>query len=258
MLLLLLLPMLLLSQMIYLCSLIWGIFHNGQTPDGAMLCGGRRPTGCKLLFYYQAVLTKQKKSLACSSFSCPPWWSLIACFPTMLSMGSFSVQLFLAFWIEKMQKMWAELCTVHILRTFRFVEKNTWNHCQLLNCRSGSGGSSSRCLEAYAMCLTCLQAAPETLEVVTEVIAGQLAIDVAQVQAESKFTDLGADSLDTVRGFLWNVLSFSMSWTNCIFHWELCSRWLYQQFLDAVFITPSGCQLLGIYLNSSYRNQSHW
>jgi acyl carrier protein len=48
------------------------------------------------------------------------------------------------------------------------------------------------------MCLTCLQAAPETLEVVTEVIAGQLAIDVAQVQAESKFTDLGADSLDTV------------------------------------------------------------
>jgi acyl carrier protein len=41
-------------------------------------------------------------------------------------------------------------------------------------------------------------AAPETLEVVTEVIAGQLAIDVAQVQAESKFTDLGADSLDTV------------------------------------------------------------
>ncbi len=52
------------------------------------------------------------------------------------------------------------------------------------------------------MCLMCLQAAPETLEVVTEVIAGQLAIDVAQVQAESKFTDLGADSLDTVRGFL--------------------------------------------------------
>ncbi len=39
-----------------------GIFHNGRKPDGAMLCGGRRPTGCKLLFYYQAALTKQKKS----------------------------------------------------------------------------------------------------------------------------------------------------------------------------------------------------
>jgi hypothetical protein len=37
MLLLLLLHMLLLSQMIHLCSLIWGIFHNGQRPDGAML-----------------------------------------------------------------------------------------------------------------------------------------------------------------------------------------------------------------------------
>jgi hypothetical protein len=67
-LLLLLLPMLLLSQTIHLCSVIWGIFHNGRKPDGAMPCGGRRPTGCKLLFYYQAALTKQKKSLACSFF----------------------------------------------------------------------------------------------------------------------------------------------------------------------------------------------
>jgi hypothetical protein len=86
------------------------------------------------------------------------------------------------------------------LKDFQVCREKIWNHCQLLTCSSGS--SSSRCLEAYAMYLTCFQAAPETLEVVTEVIAGQLAIDVAQVQAESKFTDLGADSLDTVRGFL--------------------------------------------------------
>ncbi|CAM6045125.1 unnamed protein product [Sphagnum compactum] len=38
----------------------------------------------------------------------------------------------------------------------------------------------------------------DTLEVVSTLIAEQLAIDVSQVQAESKFTDLGADSLDTV------------------------------------------------------------
>ncbi|CAK9217625.1 unnamed protein product [Sphagnum jensenii] len=38
----------------------------------------------------------------------------------------------------------------------------------------------------------------ETFQVVSAVIAEQLAIDVNDVRAESKFTDLGADSLDTV------------------------------------------------------------
>jgi len=48
-------------------------------------------------------------------------------------------------------------------------------------------------------CAHLLQANADTLEVVSTLIAEQLAIDVSQVQAESKFTDLGADSLDTVR-----------------------------------------------------------
>jgi acyl carrier protein len=39
---------------------------------------------------------------------------------------------------------------------------------------------------------------PETLQVVSSLIAEQLAIDIGQVKADSKFTDLGADSLDTV------------------------------------------------------------
>jgi acyl carrier protein len=47
-----------------------------------------------------------------------------------------------------------------------------------------------------------LQADPETLQVVSSLIAEQLAIDIGQVKADSKFTDLGADSLDTVR-VLW-------------------------------------------------------
>jgi len=38
----------------------------------------------------------------------------------------------------------------------------------------------------------------ETFKVVSAVIAEQLAINVNDVRAESKFTDLGADSLDTV------------------------------------------------------------
>jgi hypothetical protein len=54
------------------------------------------------------------------------------------------------------------------------------------------------CLLIYFV-LTCVQANADTLEVVSTLIAEQLAIDVSEVQAESKFTDLGADSLDTVR-----------------------------------------------------------
>jgi hypothetical protein len=56
-----------------------------------------------------------------------------------------------------------------------------------------------RLLIYYVRCAHLLQANADTLEVVSTLIAEQLAIDVSQVQAESKFTDLGADSLDTVR-----------------------------------------------------------
>lgn len=39
----------------------------------------------------------------------------------------------------------------------------------------------------------------ETLQIVQSTIAKQLSIDEAKVTPQTKFTDLGADSLDTVR-----------------------------------------------------------
>jgi hypothetical protein len=69
----------------------------------------------------------------------------------------------------------------------------------LINC-CGTCSSFFLCLLIYYVrCAHLLQANADTLEVVSTLIAEQLAIDVSQVQAESKFTDLGADSLDTVR-----------------------------------------------------------
>lgn len=69
----------------------------------------------------------------------------------------------------------------------------------LINC-CGTCSSFFLCLIIYNVrCAHLLQANADTLEVVSTLIAEQLAIDVSQVQAESKFTDLGADSLDTVR-----------------------------------------------------------
>ena len=43
-----------------------------------------------------------------------------------------------------------------------------------------------------------LQAQPETLLIVQSTIAKQLSIDESTVAPETKFADLGADSLDTV------------------------------------------------------------
>jgi hypothetical protein len=63
--------------------------------------------------------------------------------------------------------------------------------------------SSSGCL-LLIWCAHLLQADAETFQVVSAVIAEQLAIDVNDVRAESKFTDLGADSLDTV-SVLWKT-----------------------------------------------------
>lgn len=42
------------------------------------------------------------------------------------------------------------------------------------------------------------QAQPETLKIVQATIANQLSIDECTVAPETKFADLGADSLDTV------------------------------------------------------------
>jgi hypothetical protein len=47
-------------------------------------------------------------------------------------------------------------------------------------------------------CAYILQADVETFQVVLALIVKQLAIDVNDVWVESKFTDLGANSLDTV------------------------------------------------------------
>lgn len=44
-----------------------------------------------------------------------------------------------------------------------------------------------------------MQALPETLEIVQSTIAKQLSIEESSVTPQTKFADLGADSLDTVR-----------------------------------------------------------
>ncbi|KAE8689166.1 Acyl carrier protein [Hibiscus syriacus] len=46
--------------------------------------------------------------------------------------------------------------------------------------------------------VSCSLADPETLKTVQNTIAKQLSIDVSSVTPETKFADLGADSLDTV------------------------------------------------------------
>ncbi|KAL3720736.1 hypothetical protein ACJRO7_005533 [Eucalyptus globulus] len=46
--------------------------------------------------------------------------------------------------------------------------------------------------------ITCCDAQPETLKTVQSIIAKQLSIDESTVAPETKFIDLGADSLDTV------------------------------------------------------------
>ncbi|KAF9616105.1 hypothetical protein IFM89_028571 [Coptis chinensis] len=46
--------------------------------------------------------------------------------------------------------------------------------------------------------ITCSAAKPETLSTVQTMIANQLSVDASTVTPETKFADLGADSLDTV------------------------------------------------------------
>lgn len=46
--------------------------------------------------------------------------------------------------------------------------------------------------------ISCSIAQPETLEVVQEIIAKQLSLEQSAVIPQTKFSDLGADSLDTV------------------------------------------------------------
>ncbi|CAK9144649.1 unnamed protein product [Ilex paraguariensis] len=46
-----------------------------------------------------------------------------------------------------------------------------------------------------------VQAQPETLQIVQSTIAKQLSIDESTVNPQTKFADLGADSLDTVCSF---------------------------------------------------------
>ncbi|XVE97795.1 hypothetical protein REPUB_Repub03eG0049700 [Reevesia pubescens] len=50
----------------------------------------------------------------------------------------------------------------------------------------------------FKISISCSLAQPETLETVQNTIAKQLSIDVCTVTPETKFADLGADSLDTV------------------------------------------------------------
>ncbi|KAK6914647.1 Phosphopantetheine binding ACP domain, partial [Dillenia turbinata] len=51
---------------------------------------------------------------------------------------------------------------------------------------------------SYKTTISCSVAQPETLNIVQSTIAKQLSIDESAVTPETKFADLGADSLDTV------------------------------------------------------------
>ncbi|KAK4269038.1 hypothetical protein QN277_022246 [Acacia crassicarpa] len=50
----------------------------------------------------------------------------------------------------------------------------------------------------FATKISCSTAQPETLQIVQITIAKQLSVDESTVTAQTKFADLGADSLDTV------------------------------------------------------------
>ncbi|XP_044464942.1 acyl carrier protein, chloroplastic-like [Mangifera indica] len=60
---------------------------------------------------------------------------------------------------------------------------------------ANSFSTRSRCFKTAFSCST---AQPETLKTVQSTIAKQLSIDLSTVTPETKFADLGADSLDTV------------------------------------------------------------
>ncbi|CAL1390093.1 unnamed protein product [Linum trigynum] len=67
--------------------------------------------------------------------------------------------------------------------------------------------TSSRCFNATIAC----SAEAETLKVVQDTIAKQLSIEVTTVAPETKFADLGADSLDTVEIMMALEEQFSVS-----------------------------------------------
>ncbi|XP_011019304.1 PREDICTED: acyl carrier protein 3, chloroplastic-like [Populus euphratica] len=69
-------------------------------------------------------------------------------------------------------------------------------HAQNIQFSKAASISSTRwrCFKATISC----SAQPETLETVQSTIAKQLSVEVSTVTPETKFADLGADSLDTV------------------------------------------------------------
>ncbi|KDP34000.1 hypothetical protein JCGZ_07571 [Jatropha curcas] len=65
---------------------------------------------------------------------------------------------------------------------------------QLSKATKASSSTRYRCFRTTISC----SAQPETLNIVQSTIAKQLSIDESTVTPETKFADLGADSLDTV------------------------------------------------------------
>ncbi|XP_047339744.1 acyl carrier protein 1, chloroplastic-like [Impatiens glandulifera] len=65
---------------------------------------------------------------------------------------------------------------------------------------------TSRAIERYSKCssncfkttISCSLASTKTLDIVKSTIANQLSIDESSVEPQTKFVELGADSLDTV------------------------------------------------------------
>uniref|UniRef100_A0A0A0K6W2 Acyl carrier protein n=1 Tax=Cucumis sativus TaxID=3659 RepID=A0A0A0K6W2_CUCSA len=62
--------------------------------------------------------------------------------------------------------------------------------------KAAKGASSLS--KSFRSKICCSVAQPETLEVVQEIIAKQLSLEQSAVIPQTKFSDLGADSLDTV------------------------------------------------------------
>ncbi|XP_009629425.1 acyl carrier protein 1, chloroplastic-like [Nicotiana tomentosiformis] len=63
---------------------------------------------------------------------------------------------------------------------------------------SGAATKSPKFSHGFKNQISCSIAQPETLDIVQSTIAKQLSIDESTVTPQTKFADLGADSLDTV------------------------------------------------------------
>ncbi|KAA8541600.1 hypothetical protein F0562_022752 [Nyssa sinensis] len=76
---------------------------------------------------------------------------------------------------------------------------------------TNAGKRSSALRHCFKTTIACSVAEPETLKIVQGIISKQLSVDESNVTPETKFADLGADSLDTVEIMMALEEKFSVS-----------------------------------------------